>query len=77
MIKFLKCWFWGHDWKQVGHQRIRHQVVNDNGVEVESCHRDHLLFICRNCQEIKEHHLKVNYNPSSEELSFVNVEEEG
>lgn len=65
MLKRIKCWLIGHDWKQCGANRINHIIKNIDGIEMESCHRDHFLYCCKRCAKIKEYHCQVHYNTIS------------
>lgn len=66
MIKRFKCWLYGHDWVQRGFNRIRHTTW-DSGEVIESVQRDHYLFFCRCCTEIKEHACEYHYFDFSED----------
>lgn len=66
MIKWFRCWLYGHDWMQKGFNRIRHTIFENNEV-LESKLKDHYLFFCRCCSEIKEHACEYHYFDLSED----------
>lgn len=65
MIKKIKCWLFGHIWKQVGNKRIKH-VETTEGIEVYSIYKDHFLFTCMRCQCFWEHECNNTYDQIGE-----------
>lgn len=61
MLKKLRCWLFGHDWKQQGFHRMHHKEMDRDFVT--SVYRDHLLYLCKYCHAIKEVHLDNSYYP--------------
>ena len=75
MLRKFKCWFYGHDWVQKGYNRIRHTIFNGNDI-IESVYKDHFLFFCRRCSEIREHTCEFDYFDLSEDAPVFAVAEE-
>lgn len=76
MLKWLKCWIYGHDWTQKGFNRITHTTWDDDEI-IQCGQRDHFLFFCRRCTEIREHACEFHYYDLSEDCPvFTEVTEE-
>lgn len=66
MLKRFRCWLYGHDWVQKGYNSISHTTYKNNEI-IDIRRRDHYLFFCRCCFEIKEHSCEQHYFDLSED----------
>ena len=67
MLKWLRCFFIGHNWRQQGHRIVCHKEINEYGSEISERTRCYLLFFCPKCQQIKEYICKTDYIDDKDE----------
>ncbi len=65
MLKKLRCWLLGHDWKRMS---TKYMAWNDHPNTM------HFLFQCRECKGLKEYETKVAYYKDDTENDPLEVE---